>query len=548
MAMDAASAAAPLRHLLTVACILSLGLVVLAARHYATAGDDDFSETFRFSGSNILQQEVVSGQESDAEEDLHREDGEKYIWPLLTDYVGTGNQLMEYISAAVVAHSLNRTLCLTPFQEGPAKHRGGLWHKGHGLAIQERYSMEQLSRFVRVASMDQCLSSCNHTLDDTWFLRGVRKSSHTPFDHTTNDAVWSKGKDMNWSFVSWTKTEDVRKALGQSKETCVALGGLFPGLRWRGAYLAVSAYLTASHGLEHSATTIRNQIIGHDTKYMAVHWRFEESLCRGEDMGSCFLRCGDGAIINTGLHPSAKEWIASSAKQCHFHAVKVTEEDVVGAIYDRAIERNLSTVYLATDGWVRGQEGILRIRKVVEMLRARNMNVVGLWRIEGLPNLSNGEYYLPEAGSTALRELFGLHGPEEEVNSRLIAGVEQELCNRAEVFLGSGQSTWSLAVFRSRLARRRAGEILKSLKGNLSHVENQQLEQRVHNQIIQGLLSDEHEAGILCGYHKYYAEFPVNATKETFEDEVPDGWLDLEACEMRMGHKGGQCEFATCIS
>lgn len=65
----------------------------------------------------------VIGKE-DVEEDVLKEEGEKYLWPLLSDFVGTGNQLMEYISAAVVAHSLNRTLCLTPFQDGPAKHRG----------------------------------------------------------------------------------------------------------------------------------------------------------------------------------------------------------------------------------------------------------------------------------------------------------------------------------------------------------------------------------------------------------------------------------------
>lgn len=81
-------------------------------------------------------------------------------------------------------------------------------------------------------------------------------------------------------------------------------------------------------------------------------------------MGSCFLRCGDGAIINTGLHPLAREWINSFSKACHFHAIEVTKEDVVGAIYDRACERNLSTVYLATDGWIRGQEGVRLIKEV----------------------------------------------------------------------------------------------------------------------------------------------------------------------------------------
>lgn len=87
------------------------------------------------------------------------------------------------------------------------------------------------------------------------------------------------------------------------------------------------------------------------------------------------------------------------------------------------------------------------------MLRERNMTVVGLWRIEGLPNFPDGGF-LPRGGSTELAEFFGLLRHEEEVNSRLIASVEQELCKQGDVFLGSGQSTWSLAVFRSRLAHR----------------------------------------------------------------------------------------------
>ena len=49
---------------------------------------------------------------------------ERFLSPLLSAGVGAGNQLMEYISAAVIAKATNRTLCLTPFFSGPGKHSG----------------------------------------------------------------------------------------------------------------------------------------------------------------------------------------------------------------------------------------------------------------------------------------------------------------------------------------------------------------------------------------------------------------------------------------
>lgn len=58
------------------------------------------------------------------------------------------------------------------------------------MGVEERYNMEELSKFVRVASVDQCLSSCNHTLDGSWFLKGARKKSlELHFDQNTTDAV-----------------------------------------------------------------------------------------------------------------------------------------------------------------------------------------------------------------------------------------------------------------------------------------------------------------------------------------------------------------------
>jgi hypothetical protein len=49
---------------------------------------------------------------------------EKFLMPILSYQVGAGNQLMEYMSAAIIARALNRTLCLADFFSGPNKHTG----------------------------------------------------------------------------------------------------------------------------------------------------------------------------------------------------------------------------------------------------------------------------------------------------------------------------------------------------------------------------------------------------------------------------------------
>lgn len=55
---------------------------------------------------------------------VQTDEKEKFLMPLLSNQVGAGNQLMEYISAAVIARAINRTLCLSPFWPGPSVHAG----------------------------------------------------------------------------------------------------------------------------------------------------------------------------------------------------------------------------------------------------------------------------------------------------------------------------------------------------------------------------------------------------------------------------------------
>jgi hypothetical protein len=122
--------------------------------------------------------------------------------------------------------------------------------------------------------------------------------------------------------------------------------------------------------------------------------------------------------------------------------------------------------------------------------------------------------------------------------------VEQELCSRAVSFLGSGPSTLSLAVFRARLARRLVKQIVEAaeLKGEVNVKDAKAMDELV----AETLLQDEHSAGLHCRYLRYMNRISVNETVETDAEEYPDGWLDYEACEGRLG-RGGRCEVAKCF-
>lgn len=70
--------------------------------------------------------------------------------------------------------------------------------------------------------------------------------------------------------MKWTSTDDIKQT-GQEfrEERCVAIGGLFPGLRWRGAYLAASLYMRASQSIIDAATALQDLVIGHDRSFLA---------------------------------------------------------------------------------------------------------------------------------------------------------------------------------------------------------------------------------------------------------------------------------------
>lgn len=51
-------------------------------------------------------------------------------------------------------------------------------------------------------------------------------------------------------------------------------------------------------------------------------------------------------------------------KGTQFRAIGLSKMDIVSAIEDRAANHSLSTIYMATDGWIRGTKGLALVKEV----------------------------------------------------------------------------------------------------------------------------------------------------------------------------------------
>lgn len=187
--------------------------------------------------------------------------------------------------------------------------------------------------------------------------------------------------------MKWQSTKGINATLGEVGDRCIGIAALFPGLRWRGASLAVSAFLQPALPIFEAANILQTHAIGKDTPYLAVHWRFEESRCPNHQVGLCFSRCNDGSVVSSGLHPVAKEWLKASEDECnensHFRGVGLSKTDIIATIEERAAKHSLKTLYLATDGWIRGAEGRALLKEVrwkLPVQSFRHHNVIARFR------------------------------------------------------------------------------------------------------------------------------------------------------------------------
>lgn len=75
--------------------------------------------------------------------------------------------------------------------------------------------------------------------------------------------------NLKWDYVKWMRPVDIVASLGDQNAMCVGMLGLFPGLRWRGAFLAISAYIRPATHINKLADKLQAYALGVGTRYLA---------------------------------------------------------------------------------------------------------------------------------------------------------------------------------------------------------------------------------------------------------------------------------------
>jgi hypothetical protein len=164
-----------------------------------------------------------------------------------------------------------------------------------------------------------------------------------------------------------------------------------------------------------------------DGKYLAVHWRFEETKCSGIGAGIGYGRAWRG-VIKSGKHTIRRS--DKEAKYC-FYAGQLPASVHRSGIWLRLVSRK------AIHNW---------IQRVME---ERDLDHVYLATDCHDPSLI--EWLKRKTGAITQSDIKYIVSNFSSLDQDLISRVEQQLCMEAEVFAGTLTSSWTSTVVENRL-------------------------------------------------------------------------------------------------
>lgn len=149
------------------------------------------------------------------------------------------------------------------------------------VGLEDNFDLSFMKRFVEIEELDTCKAACENVIDSLWILRpglvwhglgwnlknaekvGARIISFESKSSFRNVLLFQLELNLAHMYV-WRKPDDVIRALGDRRERCPMVGGLFPGLRWRGAFLSSAPFLVSAPELIKSAHNLRKAAFGLD--------------------------------------------------------------------------------------------------------------------------------------------------------------------------------------------------------------------------------------------------------------------------------------------
>jgi len=367
-----------------------------------------------------------------------------YLIPFISGQ-GLNNQLWEYRSAAILARSTGRVLCLVPF------HRFYLQETGREfIPFQELFDTDSIKKFVQISTIDSCSDQCDREIQQHLQLI---TNPNIPFDRKNPFPIaeWRPGslklflKSTGFKYISVSKMmnisdydkansfnilKPINEAFSRYRNSqCVSIFGTIPHLSRE--FLQWSRVLNVNQNIRNAVNEIKSTVFN-GKRYIAIHWRFEETKCAGLGLGIGFGRSSNKARkTHKNVHLRKSD---IGANLCFFAGPLpaslnkkgiwlrlVSRAAVAKWIMSLAKERKVENIYLATDchdakllQWIKDQTG------------AKSM-------IDIISRISK---YIPVA------------------DNDIVSRVEQQICTESFIFSGTSMSSWTSSVIEERFKDR----------------------------------------------------------------------------------------------
>lgn len=341
---------------------------------------------------------------------------------------GFNNQVQQILNSVAIARSLNRTYCLAPFLRRTSDESSIL--DSTTTNFQDIFSVENLSEFVSVASINTCSTVCDKEIDLIVNMSPIDISNsqygrqnamkNMGFLSGTTDTVASGSTiklSRNW--LKWSSDAEIKSKLGSRGEKCMELYQPFPVAKiivdGDMSYLPLA--LKFRDSIYGRAEEISRELFG-GSQYISVHWRYElqpkgESKCRKRSLKSkgsgdtCFV------VFLKRNRTDLKDYLNfGGCEDCEKFLQFVHIEDLGRAIKSYQKASGGLEIYLASD--------------------APTSVLKKLGKIVPFKMLSDSSH-----GQALLRQ--------ESIE--IISVIEQAICVQSKKFVGTSYSTWTSTVW-----------------------------------------------------------------------------------------------------
>ena len=361
-----------------------------------------------------------------------------FVVPFLSGQ-GLNNQLWEYHSSARIAKALGRSLCLEPF------HRFYLLKKGREfIPFDELFNSEALKKYVDVEKPRACSNFCNKRVQRSFMLvhkSGIKINEKKPYPIPDWRPGSLKKFRLSTGFgeipapeminveeqrggIKYHTLQDIQNAFKDTKNAaCISVSGHAVTGR-KDELKSWYKALEVSKDIKQAVDKVKREtFLGQ--KYLAIHWRFEETKCSGIGRSIGHGRDRKGSLpLDRNKSNFVIKRSDAEAEFCFFSGPIIGTPKVLLRLVSRiAIIRwilNLkkrsgaSFLYLATDC------------ADISLLRWIKESTGAITRSDILPLLHN------------------------KIDNDVISRIEQQICADALIFAGTQMSSWTTKVIEER--------------------------------------------------------------------------------------------------